>query len=46
MLRIIVSRGLDPDTGVGKAADRTPTVYIFLDAKGTRIRWSRSPWLR
>ena len=35
MLRIIVSRGLDPDTGVGKAADRTPTVYIFLDAKGT-----------
>lgn len=36
MLRIIVSRGLDPDTGVGKAAaDRTPTIYIFLDAKGT-----------
>lgn len=34
-MRIIVSRGLDPDTGVGKAADRTPTVYIFLDAKGT-----------
>lgn len=35
MLRIIVSRGLDPDTGVGKAADRTPTIFIFLDAKGT-----------
>ena len=35
MLRIIVSRGLDPDTGVGKSADRTPTIYIFLDAKGT-----------
>ncbi|KFI96958.1 aminodeoxychorismate lyase [Bifidobacterium stellenboschense] len=35
LLRIIVSRGLDPDTGVGKASDRTPTVFIFLDAKGT-----------
>ena len=35
MLRIIVSRGLDPDTGVGRSADRTPTIFIFLDAKGT-----------
>ena len=32
MLRIIVSRGLDPDTGVGRSADRTPTIFIFLDA--------------
>lgn len=35
LLRIIVSRGLDPDTGVGKASDHTPTVFIFLDAKGS-----------
>ncbi|MBT1173257.1 aminodeoxychorismate lyase [Bifidobacterium sp. MA2] len=34
LLRIIVSRGLDPETGVGRAADRVPTVFIFLDAKG------------
>lgn len=41
LLRIIVSRGLDTDTGVGKAAALpnggrpTPTIFIFLDAKGT-----------
>lgn len=47
MLRIIVSRGLDPDTGVGKAAaDRTPTIYIFLARKAPCIRSNRSPWLR
>ena len=34
LLRIIVSRGLDPETGVGRASDGTPTVFIFLDAKG------------
>lgn len=35
LMRIIVSRGLDPDTGVGKAASRTPTIFVFIDAKGT-----------
>ncbi|EFA22097.1 aminodeoxychorismate lyase [Bifidobacterium gallicum] len=35
LLRIIVSRGLDEGTGVGKAAQRVPTVFMFLDAKGT-----------
>lgn len=35
MLRIIVSRGLDPSTGVGKTKAGVPTVLIFLDALGT-----------
>lgn len=39
MLRIIVSRGLDVSTGVGKAAaaegKTAPTIFIFEDGKGT-----------
>lgn len=50
MLRIIVSRGLDPDTGVGKAADRTPTARRPSTSSLTRrarcIRSNRSPWLQ
>lgn len=38
LLRIIVSRGLDMETGVGRAAadagNNAPTVFIFEDAKG------------
>jgi 4-amino-4-deoxychorismate lyase len=39
LLRIIVSRGLDASTGVGKAAadsgKGSPTIFIFEDAKGS-----------
>lgn len=35
MLRIIVSRGLDSSTGIGKTRSGVPTVLIFIDAKGT-----------
>ena len=38
LLRIIVSRGLDQETGIGKAAaasgNTAPTIFIFEDAKG------------
>ncbi|KAB7789482.1 aminodeoxychorismate lyase [Bifidobacterium cebidarum] len=38
LLRIIVSRGLDQETGIGRAAaaagDNQPTVFMFIDAKG------------
>ena len=34
MLRILVSRGMDPTTGVGEDYDRLPRVWIFLDGKG------------
>lgn len=34
MLRILVSRGYDPTTGVGAGKGRLPSVWIFLDGKG------------
>lgn len=34
MLRILVSRGMDPTTGVGEGYDRLPRVWMFLDGKG------------
>lgn len=37
LLRILVSRGLDPETGVGAehAGKNSPSVWIFLDGRGT-----------
>lgn len=37
LLRILISRGLDPSTGVGarSATVGTPSVWIFLDGRGT-----------
>ena len=37
LLRILVSRGLDPATGIGAehAATNAPSVWIFLDGRGT-----------
>ncbi|KFI52449.1 aminodeoxychorismate lyase [Bifidobacterium biavatii] len=34
MLRILVSRGFDPTTGVGANKSHLPSVWIFLDGKG------------
>mgnify|MGYP001372785497 CR=1 FL=1 len=34
MLRILVSRGMDPTTGVGEEYDALPRVWMFLDGKG------------
>ncbi|KFI72528.1 4-amino-4-deoxychorismate lyase [Bifidobacterium minimum] len=34
MLRILISRGMDPTTGVGENSDRMPRVWIFLDGRG------------
>ena len=39
MLRILVSRGYDPTTGVGAGKGRLPSVWIFLDGKGLLLRW-------
>ncbi|KFJ04113.1 aminodeoxychorismate lyase [Bifidobacterium subtile] len=35
LLRILVSRGMDPDTGIGKTNYGTPSVWMFLDGRGT-----------
>ncbi|WP_300765741.1 aminodeoxychorismate lyase [uncultured Bifidobacterium sp.] len=35
MLRILVSRGMDPSTGVGASCDGLPSVWIFLDGRGS-----------
>ena len=35
LLRILVSRGLDPETGVGAEQRNDPSVWIFLDGRGT-----------
>ncbi|MFT8704074.1 aminodeoxychorismate lyase [Bifidobacterium aquikefiricola] len=34
ILRILVSRGLDAETGIGRASDGLPHVWMFLDAQG------------
>ncbi|MFT8358316.1 aminodeoxychorismate lyase [Bifidobacterium aquikefiri] len=34
ILRILISRGLDADTGVGRAGNGLPHVWMFLDAQG------------
>lgn len=46
MLRIIVSRGLDPDTGVGRSADRSPPSSSSLMPRAHCIHSNRSPWRR
>ena len=37
LLRVLISRGLDPDTGIGveQAGTRHPSVWMFLDGRGT-----------
>lgn len=34
ILRILISRGLDADTGIGRNNDGMPHVWMFLDARG------------
>ena len=36
LLRILVSRGLDPNTGYGQGRQRHPNVWIFLDGEQSR----------
>ncbi|MCI1219230.1 MAG: aminodeoxychorismate lyase [Bifidobacterium sp.] len=35
LLRILVSRGMDPNTGIGREKYGVPSVWIFLDGRGT-----------